>query len=99
MKHLYFVTVYLTDLAYGGAEEGGWYYGCGEREKGRRIFAFDDEDHAEKFCFRYNRRLCKWVNKGRRSISSVLSQGEYTACFYEDKFPPDYYPEERPYYE
>lgn len=53
----YFVTVYLVDRAYGGPEEGGWYFNCGERQKNRRGFVFQNDDKACTFCRRYNERL------------------------------------------
>ena len=94
----YFVTVFLSDRAYGGPEEGGWWYDCGERLKDRRVFVFQNEDDAIAFSRRYNERLAKWPNKNRRDINSVLSEGVYTAEIFEDSLP-DYYPTQRPHYE
>jgi len=66
-----YVSVMLEDLAYGGPEEGGWYYNVSYRV----------ESH---FC--QNNLVLKKVlarvmnvysNEGRREISSVLSEGRY----------------------
>jgi len=95
----YLVTLYECNRSYGGSEEGGWWYDCGERLKGRRIFTFRNEDAAYSFCARYNRRLARWVNKGyRRNLSSVCCEGAYHAIANENCLP-DYFPEERPRYE
>jgi len=94
----YFVTLFMSDRAYGGPEGGGWWFDCGQREKNRRVFVFHDEEQAYAFARRYNDRLRKWPNKNRRDINSVLCEGIYTAEVFENSLP-DYYPTERPYYE
>jgi hypothetical protein len=95
----YIVSLYLEDLAYGGPEEGGWYYSVGQLVRVIRTFA--DEGKAYDYCRKLNRRLESRVigpNVGRYAMSSVLSDGEYSALVHEDKAP-EYFPERRPYYE
>ena len=101
----YTVAVYLEYRAYGGPEEGGWYYDYGERvddpeETGcvPAIFRGGDEAMAIDCCRQTNERLNATVNKGRREISSVLSTGRYVARVCEG-YPEPGFPKERPYYE
>lgn len=99
------VAVYLVDRAYGGPEEGGWYYDCGERQD-----TIDGVDHTvllqvafdEETAYRYaemaQEKLDQTVNVGRPPISSVLSDGRYHAEVHRG-YPPKHYPEETPHYE
>lgn len=96
MTSKYTVAVYLSELAYGGPEEGGWWYECGELVK--VICVFGSEEKAIEYTRRMNDKLRQTLNKGRREISSVLSNGVYRAMVMCD-YPPRYYPERRPYYE
>lgn len=93
-KHI--VAVYLHDRAYGGPEEGGWWFESGDLVRVMRVFG--SEASATDFCYRLNRRLRATLNRGRRSIGSVLSEGRFCARVYEDDAPP-HYPARRPYYE
>lgn len=92
----FIVSVYLVDQAYGGPEEGGWWYETGELVRMVRIFK--NEKSAYRFCVRLNDRLRATLNKGRREISSVLSDGRYAADVHEDRAP-EHYPAQRPHYE
>lgn len=92
----YVVAVYLIDRAYGGPEEGGWYFNCGEHV--RTLKTFRREDEAVEYSRRLNRLLKKTLNKGRREISSVLSDGRYAAEVW-DNHAPSHYPTQRPHYE
>jgi hypothetical protein len=103
----YTVAVYLDDRSYGGPEEGGWYYDCGDRidhQIGDLDLAmtmphtFTDENEAYGLADKLNTILNETANKGRPEISSVLSQGRYRAHVYEG-YPPVRYPERRPHYE
>ena len=95
-RTVYVVAVYLCDRAYGGPEEGGWWYDTGEMV--RIIRTLKDEDRAETFATRMNSLLNATVNMGRRDISSVLSEGRYYAEVHEN-IAPHHYPERRPHYE
>lgn len=95
----YIVAVYLQDLAYGGPEEGGWYYGTGKLVRVMEVFR--SEEDAISYCRRLNSKLESRLfgpNEGRRSMTSVLSEGEYRAEVHDD-FAPQYYPKSRPRYE
>jgi hypothetical protein len=97
MTNRYVVAVYLQDRAYGGREEGGWYYDCGEHVRTMRVFA--SEQRAVQYCQRLNKKLdSAALNEGRREISSVLSTGRYGAEIHYD-LAPAFYPSQRPHYE
>jgi hypothetical protein len=103
---MFSVAIYLVDLRYGGPEEGGRYYHCGtpveelfeELPKEHQLPRFfHDEAEAIKFANAVQLSLDATVNKGRREISSVLSEGMYHARV-EDGLP-KHFPRERPRYE
>jgi len=86
-----FVTVTLEDKAYGGPEEGGWWY--------------DVSDPIEKhYCANLSvlRRVIERVtrefdNTGRYPIHSVLSEGIFQVWIGDEI--PEAYPACRPHYE
>lgn len=99
MASSYVVGVYLTDREFGGPEEGGWWYDTGDLVRPIRVFK--SERSAYAYSNRLNARLQSRVigpNVGRRSKSSVLSEGEYEARVHEGCCP-SYFPEVRPRYE
>ena len=96
MATRHIVAVYLCDRAYGGPEEGGWWYDTGELVRIHHITGSESE--ARTRCQRLNRRLDATLNRGRRPISSVLSDGQYRAEVRED-FVPQHYPDRKPHYE
>jgi hypothetical protein len=86
----FIVAVYKTGKAYGGPEEGGWWYYCGEHVRTVRVFK--NEDSAIAFCQRMNLLLGATLNKGRHGLGSVLCDGWFAAEIHED-FAPPHYPE------
>lgn len=102
----YTVAVYLEDQSYGGPEEGGWWYSCGELvynlEEGYKNVAFPqtyrDRAAAVMGARLLNEGALKRLNYYRPKISSVLSKGRYVArvC---DNYPEPFFPKERPCYE
>ena len=92
----YVVAVYMVDRAYGGHEEGGWWFDYGELVRTMRVFT--NEEKAVSYCRRMNDLLHITLNKGRREISSVLSEGQYAAEIW-DNHAPKYYPDCKPHYE
>ena len=89
-----FVNVYLSDRAYGGPEEGGWWY---DTEQFIRAVQVPDMAEAN----RVRNTLQAWCddeNSQRRSdISSVLSEGKYIVRI--ENIPGRDYPSQRPTYE
>ena len=95
----YLVSVYLEDRAYGGPEEGGWWYYTWQLA--RTVKVFRNADAAYAYCRRLNDKLKSRVfgpNEGRRDILSVLSDGVYYANVHENHAP-RYFPERKPRYE
>ena len=95
-----YINVYLADRAYGGPEEGGWYYDYGVPVESRRVLSPTDyvNPHSEyetELAFltaRYDR-----LNQGRPEVHSVISKGRYIVIE-EDGFA-NPYPETIPHYE
>jgi len=96
MTATYLVAFYEIDRAYGGSEEGGWWYDTGTLV---RVFkTTKSEEHAYSIAARAN-ALLHMLQRGKRSVSSVIySGGRYRAQVYENAAPAAY-PETRPYYE
>lgn len=97
----FFVSLYLLDQAFGGHEEGGWYYTYGIPCQGvafaKRGKFFTSYDKAREYRNKLQ-KLCKRLNKNRRPMSSVLSEGVYGAVIDEEHFP-RYFPQQPPHYE
>jgi hypothetical protein len=66
------LTLGIADLAYGGPEEGGWYYDTFQQV---RTFTFPARYHER--AHHWLERYCRIQNQGRPEISSVLSEGRY----------------------
>lgn len=90
-----FVNVYIRDRAYGGPEEGGWWYDtcypieedCQQyRTKQRALTAY--EEMKKKY---------DEENEGRPPISSVISRGIYEVRL--EAYPAEGWPKSRPHYE
>ena len=92
MARQYWVNLYLTDRVYGGPEEGGWYYNAGEA-----VVSFECTEGDQEELLTEAHELVEWLNEGRPQISSVLSEGQYSALAEEG--PGVSYPEEEPHYE
>jgi hypothetical protein len=90
------VSLFLVDRAYGGPEEGGWWYTCGEPVLDERLRAFNNRDEADAYA-RGLRPVEEEMNKGRPSTGSVLSRGEYQ--YHVQEGWPKAFPEVRPHYE
>jgi len=94
----YTVAVYLCDRAWGGAEEGGWYYDTGTPcdEYAEFTRGFVREAAARVYAEQLNTSHSAEWNRDRAQTSSVLSQGRYYAEVCEGL--PTAYPSTRPYY-
>lgn len=89
----HYLNIYLVDRAYGGPEEGGWYYPTSEVVRSLRA---PDYWSATRHLPRLMEIIHR-LNKGRPSISSVLSQGRYAVRF--ETKPGKNSPEVIPHYE
>lgn len=97
----YFAAPYLVELAYGGPEEGGWYYDRGEPVEDDPSLPLPvmthTEDDAYAACRAMQETLDATANVGLRPKHSVISTGVYKA-----RVTPGYprpFPAERPHYE
>lgn len=93
---VYTVSLYLIDKAFGGREEGGWWFTYGEPEPSIHMRAFATEEEAQAYRKTLEPVLAE-LNEGLPSIDSVLSRGVYD--FIIDEGLPRAFPETRPHYE
>lgn len=88
-----YVNVYLVDRAYGGPEEGGWWYDYGEVVESRHCETlFEVLAEKKKMQAKYDA-----LNAGLPEISSVNSRGRYGVTLEPRKAAA--WPQERPHYE
>jgi len=91
MKYEY-ITVYSVYQAYGGPEEGGWYYDIGSVVKVMPVPKSKAGTLLEKV-----KTWCGRANKGTRPRESVIGTPDYEARV--GSKPGEDYPQERPFYE
>ena len=96
---MFTVAIYLIDRAYGGPEEGGWWYEHGEPapEHCDHTRGFANEEAAIGYAAKLTDDVCPLLNVGRPPIHSVSSCGRYVARAIEGN--PAAYPATRPHYE
>ncbi len=90
------VAFYEIDRAYGGPEEGGWWYDTGELQ--RTIAEHRDAERAYAYALRANRLLDRLQRHSRSPSSMAYSGGRHAAWVFEDTAP-THYPLTRPRYE
>ena len=94
----YYATLYLVDRAYGGAEEGGWWFDCGVPQLHPINRCFDNEEEAYEYLNSKDVRCAVMdLNEGRADLNSVNSDGVYKVLV-DDSFPAPF-PDVRPHYE
>ena len=89
------VSIYMIDRAWGGPEEGGWWYDYGllESDHSRCCFKGFTIRAEAKF-----QAICDEYNDGRRTdISSMASEGKYVVSV--EDHPPHDWPDTWPHYE
>ena len=93
------VAIFMCDRAFGGHEEGGWWYDCGhpDDEHAHHTKWFENEDDAFKYVDMLNDLIIRHLNEDHPSANSVLSIGQYRAII-QDGGMPRAFPEKRPYY-
>lgn len=91
----YIIALYEIDRAYGGPEDGGWFFDTGELV--RLLALAPTEAHAIALANRAN-HLLERLQRHRRRVDSLLYDGgRHTALVFEWIAPPTY-PEVRPRY-
>ena len=95
---MFSVSIHLVDQAYGGPEEGGWWYQYGSPDEGYSKFTrfFKTRDEAHKYGEKLDSMIAE-LNKNRPSISSVSSIGRYQWMIQDDL--PHEWPKQVPHYE
>ncbi|WP_230771773.1 hypothetical protein [Sphingomonas sp. Leaf4] len=93
MRHI--LAFYETDRAYGGSEEGGWYFDCGTFV--RAITIHTSEDTALRVMARANRLLDRLQRYKLPVDSCIYRGGRHRVCVF-DGIPPARFPVERPRY-
>jgi hypothetical protein len=96
------VAAYVVSKAFGGHEEGGWWYNTGELVRTLRVFKSEDKAYA--YAGRLNATL--WAehqtfgpNVGKHKPSSILSEGEWISAEVHENAALAFYPDTRPHYE
>lgn len=92
---MFSVHLFKVDKAFGGHEEGGWWFEYGIPEDHYLNKKFDSELEAEQYLASIS-DLARLMNQDRASIDSVLSAGVYRFLINEGEAVA--YPSERPYY-
>ena len=90
------VAFYEIDRAFGGPEEGGWWYDCGELRRVLKVVP--NADRAYVLAARANRLMDRLQRHKRNIYSVAYAGGRYSACVFED-IAPRAFPEIRPHYE
>jgi|TARA_R110002020_G_scaffold161298_4_gene346381 hypothetical protein len=107
---LKYVNVYLVDRAYGGPQEGGWWFTYGTPAQDSDLYYAESDVGQGQYVKASVRTVdveqrreaaqavCDALNDNRRSdIGSVLSEGRYEVAV--ESHPPKPWPEQTPYYE
>lgn len=94
----YSVSIHMIDRAYGGPEEGGWWFDYGSPDHGYWHFTrlFETYKDARTYAHSLDGIVAE-LNQGRPDVSSVLSEGRF-GWFIQEGYP-HAWPKERPRYE
>jgi hypothetical protein len=95
----YCVSIYKMDRAYGGHEEGGWWYTYYEPEHEFAHLTKCFQEHAEARAYaEVLEAYCGKLNEGRPSIGSMASIGQFVVMVDAGAYP-HHQPKQRPVYE
>jgi hypothetical protein len=103
---IFWVGVYLEDRAFGGREEGGWWYDYGILQTARWVYqecgAFPSchstRAAARAACEQFRPGLDKLNGERRSDTSSVVSEGRFVAMVFENELV-KHWPDRKPHYE
>ncbi len=98
-KKIYYVNLYETDRAYGGGEEGGWWYDCGEFIRAHTFMFTSRRDACDRRDLLQERTdvIGNDPRGSRADLSSVTCEGRL--CWNVESAPGQSYPDHRPHYE
>lgn len=94
MAHV--IAIYEIDRAFGGHEEGGWWYDCGQLT--RILVTTRTAEQAYRTASRVNRLLAR-LQRGKRPVSSVAYDGGRHQAMVFERIAPPHFPAEQPRYE
>jgi hypothetical protein len=106
-RRMWSVAIYEQDKAFGGREEGGWWYDTSTLVMDGIIYAnvgmtpawFNSHAEAVAYLDKMREAIVRaWLNEGNYQPGSVLCDGWYGAELHEDAMP-KFYPTVRPHYE
>lgn len=97
-EETHWVAVYEMDRAYGGSEEGGWWYDCGDRVERCKVRTYPSEAAARSAAQRINGWLERMRPEWVRSTGSVAYAGGVFRARVYRRPAPAHFPTERPYY-
>jgi len=99
----YYINTYKLDRAYGGPEEGGWWYDFGVGENDEEFYRLSDETASAFFVRLIDAYHKAWAwaddanGKRNSDLGSVLCEGQYWVTI--EREPASHFPKERPRYE
>lgn len=98
---MWYIHKHSVAQAYGGPEEGGWWYDTGVPVEDWTVPSYDDEDIAYMFCRALNyQEYERRENEEEYEYTSVLSYRSEHYSYTVEDFPiPRPFPEYRPHYE
>jgi len=94
----YCVAIYEIDRAYGGPEEGGWWYTTGELQERCKVREYPNLAAAEAAAWHMNDWLQRMRSEAARDPGSMLYSGGWFEARVFDGPPPARFPQQRPYY-
>ena len=97
---VYRLGLYLCNRAFGGHEEGGWWFAVGEL-RGESPRVFTDLEEAKEYRWKLQDRVDRLYNNERgfrADLDSVCCEGRYCVEIWVDNLPKAY-PTEPVYYE
>jgi hypothetical protein len=94
MAHV--IAIYEVDRAFGGHEENGWWYDCGQLTS--ILATTRTAEQAHRVAARVNRLLAR-LQRGKRPVSSVAYDGGRYQAIVFDQLAPTHFPVEQPRYE
>ena len=86
---MFTVAITLADQAYGGPEEGGWWFVYYEPQADmvEHLRGFTSKEDADDYASWLDRSICAELNQGRPPIHYTNSEGIYAAMVYENSYP------------
>lgn len=94
MPHI--LAIYEIDRAWGGSEEGGWWFDCGTLVRIVRVVG--SADRATDIARRAN-RLLERLQRTKRPVESLIYEGGRHSVLVFENIAPAAYPAVRPRYE